>query len=85
MSFPRRMRRLSSLRRAAAIIAQLLDTTLSSDELTAPTECSKLTSTAPPGPEQAPQDFDLQDQASRDEAFEEMVGNSAPLQELLDR
>ena len=74
---------LEFLRRAAAIVAQLLDTTLSSDGLTAPLDYSQSPSAAPPrlGPEQ--QDFDVRDCASRDEAFQEMVGNSAPLQEVL--
>ncbi len=74
---------LEFLRRAAAIIAQLQDTTLSSDELTAPMEYSEPPSTAPPRLEPEPEDFDLQGYASRDEAFEEMVGNSGPLQEVL--
>ena len=51
--------------------------------------CSPTPSAAAPGLEPEPQDFDLRDYASRDEAFQEdesfpeMVGNSAPLQELL--
>jgi formate hydrogenlyase transcriptional activator len=74
---------LELLRRAAAIIAQFVTTTLSSDETIAPTDCVKTTSVVTPGPEQTLQDFDLGHQASRDEAFHEIVGNSAALQELL--
>jgi formate hydrogenlyase transcriptional activator len=74
---------LEFLRRAAAIVAQLLDTTLSSDGLAAPTDCSQSPSAAAPRLEPEPQDFDLRDYASRDEAFQEMVGNSAALQEVL--
>jgi formate hydrogenlyase transcriptional activator len=74
---------LEFLRRAAAIIAQLLDTTLSSDGLTAPTDCSRIPSAVTPMLGPARQDFDLRDYPSRDEAFQDMVGNSAPLQELL--
>ena len=74
---------LEFLRRAAAMIAQFLDTTLSSDGLMAQTDCFQTTSVVTPGPEQEPLDFDLRDQPSRDEAFQEIVGNSAPLQELL--
>ena len=74
---------LEFLRRAAAIVAQLLDTTLSSDGLAAPTDCSQSPSAAAPRLEPEPQDFDLRDYASRDEVFQEMVGNSAALQEVL--
>src|ERR1017187_9655821 len=74
---------LEFLRRAAAIIGQLLDTTLSSDGPTAPTDYSQTPSAAAQRLESQPQDFDLRDCASRDEAFQGMVGNSAPLQEVL--
>jgi transcriptional regulator with GAF, ATPase, and Fis domain len=74
---------LEFLHRAAATIAQLLDTTLSSDGLTVPTDYSQTPSAVTPRLEPEPQDFDLRDYASRDEAFQEMVGNSAPQQELL--
>jgi formate hydrogenlyase transcriptional activator len=73
---------LEFLRHVTAIIAQFLGTTLSSD-LTAPTDCSQTPSAVKPRLEPEPQDFDLRDYASRDEAFQEMVGNSAPLQEVL--
>jgi formate hydrogenlyase transcriptional activator len=74
---------LEFLRRTAAMIAQFLDTTLSPGGLTARTDCVRPTSVVTPEPEQALQDFDLGDQASRDEVFHKIVGNSAPLQELL--
>ena len=74
---------LELLRRAAAIIAQFLTTTLSADGPIARTDSVQITSVVTPGPDQAPQDFDLGDQSCRDEAFHEIVGNSAPLQELL--
>jgi formate hydrogenlyase transcriptional activator len=74
---------LEFLRRTAAIIAQLLDTPLSSDGNTAPTDCSPTASAAAPRLEPEPQDFDLRDCASGDEAFQEMLGSSAPLQEVL--
>jgi formate hydrogenlyase transcriptional activator len=73
---------LEFLRRSAAIIAQLLETTLSSDALTAPDSSQAAPITAQRLEPQL-QDFDLTDCASQDEAFEEMVGNSAPLQEVL--
>ena len=73
---------LEFLRHAAATIAQLLAATLS-DGFTAPTVCSQTPSAVTPRLEPEPQDFDLRDYASRDEAFQEMVGNSAPQQELL--
>jgi formate hydrogenlyase transcriptional activator len=70
-------------RHATAIIAQFLGATLSSDGLTAPTDCSRFPSDVTPRLEPEPQDFDLRDYPNRDEGFQEMVGNSAPLQELL--
>ena len=74
---------LDMLRRVAAMIAQFLDTRPSSDGFIARTDCVQTTSVVTPGPEQALQDLDLTDQASRDDAVHGIVGNSAPLQELL--
>jgi len=74
---------LELLRLAAATIAQFLDTMLSSDRLIAQTDCVQATSVVTPGREQALQDLDLGDQAGQGETFPEIVGNSAPLQELL--
>jgi formate hydrogenlyase transcriptional activator len=77
------------LRRAAAMIAQFLDTGPSRDGPVAQTERVQATSLAVPEPEREVQDFNLNDQSSlgdpsgRDEAFHEIVGNSAPLLELL--
>ncbi|HEY4763097.1 MAG TPA: sigma 54-interacting transcriptional regulator [Candidatus Sulfotelmatobacter sp.] len=71
------------LRRAAAIIAQLLDTAPSSDGLSAPTDYSPTPTAAVPRLEPELQDFDLGDNPHRDEALQEMIGNSAPLQEVL--
>jgi formate hydrogenlyase transcriptional activator len=74
---------LGFFRRAAAIIAQLLETASSSDGVKAPTEYFPTTLVTAPRPEPEPKDLDLQDYANRDEDFQEMIGNSAPLQELL--
>lgn len=74
---------LELLHRTAAMIAQFLDTTLLADGLTAQAECVQATSVVASGPEQAFQDFDLGDEASRDKSFHEIVGNSAALRELL--
>jgi formate hydrogenlyase transcriptional activator len=74
---------LEFLRRAAAMIAHLLDTTLASEGPTAATDYSQIPSAVTPRLEPEPQDFDLRDYASGHEAFQEMVGDSAPLQELL--
>jgi len=79
---PKTKSTLEFLRRAAAMIAQLPDTTLSSDKLMAPADCGVTASVGKPEFEPALQDLDLGD-PSRDEAFYEIVGNSAPLQELL--
>jgi formate hydrogenlyase transcriptional activator len=73
---------LESLRRGAAIVAQFLDT-LSTDEAVAQTDSVQTGSGTTPRPEQALRDFDPGDQSTREEAFHEIVGNSAPLQELL--
>lgn len=80
---PKTRQMLEFLRRAAAMIAQLLDTTLSSDGRMAPTDCFQTPSVVTLAPEQEPMDFDLRDQPSRDEAFQEIVGDSAPLREVL--
>src|SRR5208283_1571352 len=77
---PKAKATLELLRRAGAVIAQLLDTSLSSE---GPTDCVQPISVVTPGLERSLQDFDLADQASQGEAFLEIVGNSAPLQELL--
>ena len=79
---PKTREMLEFLRRAAAMIAQLLDTTLSSDGSTESTDGFQ-THSATPGTEQEPMDFDLRDQPSRDEAFQEIVGDSAPIREVL--
>jgi formate hydrogenlyase transcriptional activator len=68
---------LEFLRRASAIVAQIVDTALSS----ALTDCSQIPSAPRLGPE--PQHLDLRGCASRDEPFQEMIGNSAALQEVL--
>src|ERR1700686_5649958 len=49
----------------------------------APTDCFQISSDVTPEPEQGPRDFDLRDEPSRDEAFQEIVGDSAPLREVL--
>jgi formate hydrogenlyase transcriptional activator len=80
---PKTKEMLEFLRRAAAMIAQVLDTTLSSDWRMAPTDCFQTPSVLTLEPEQGPRDFDLRDEPSRDEAFQEIVGDSAPLREVL--
>jgi formate hydrogenlyase transcriptional activator len=74
---------LEFFRRSAAMIAEFLDTTLSSDGIIAQTDCVQATTIVTPRREQALQDLDLGDQSGRDETFPEIVGSSAPLQELL--
>src|ERR1035441_3290789 len=54
-----------------------------SDARMAPTDCFQTSSVLTPGSEQEPRDFDLRDQPSRDEAFQEIMGDSAPLREVL--
>jgi formate hydrogenlyase transcriptional activator len=74
---------LEFLRRASAVVAQILDIVFSSDGPVASTDCLKIPSAAAPLLEPQPQDFDQRDCAGRDEAFHGMIGNSAPLQEVL--
>ena len=75
---------LELLRRLAAIIAQFVIITPPSDGLMAErTHRVQITSVVMPAPEQVLRGFDLSHQASRDDAFHEIVGNSAPLQDLL--
>jgi formate hydrogenlyase transcriptional activator len=71
------------LRRSASIIAQLLDTAPSSDGFTAPKDYSQIPAATLLSLEPKLQDFDLQDPSHRDKAPQEMIGNSAPLQEVL--
>ena len=71
------------LRRAAAIVAQLLDTTPAADGPMATTDCAQAPPAAAPRPKPERRDFDLRDYANRDDAFHEMVGDSDPLQEVL--
>jgi formate hydrogenlyase transcriptional activator len=80
---PKTREMLEFLRRVAALIAPVVGTTLSADGRLAPTDCFQAPSAITPGPEQEPGDFDLRDDASRDEAFGEIVGDSAPLREVL--
>jgi formate hydrogenlyase transcriptional activator len=72
-----------SLRRVAAVIAQFLDAAQPDAGLTAETDPIQITADVSPEPKQAPQDFDLGVSSIREEGFCEIVGNSAPLQELL--
>ncbi|MGO9087627.1 MAG: sigma 54-interacting transcriptional regulator [Candidatus Sulfotelmatobacter sp.] len=80
---PKAKATLELLRRTGAMIAQFLDTRLSSDGPIVQTDCVQTVSVVTPEPEQALQDFDLADQGNQSDAFPEIVGNSPPLQELL--
>jgi formate hydrogenlyase transcriptional activator len=74
---------LELLRRATAIVAQLLDTTLSFQAPIPPTDCSQTPPVAVPKAEPEPRDFDLQGNSSPEDAFQGMVGNSPALKEVL--
>jgi formate hydrogenlyase transcriptional activator len=74
---------LEFLRRAAAIIAQALDTPPSSDGRVPPADSFRPPSGVGLGPEPEGAGFDLRDQSWQDEAFHEIVGDSAPLREVL--
>ena len=80
---PKTEQTIAFLHRTAAMIAQALDTTLSSDGPIAPTECLQVPLVVTLKPKPALSDFDPSDKPSRDEAFQEIVGDSAPLKEML--
>jgi formate hydrogenlyase transcriptional activator len=80
---PKTEQTIEFLHRAAAMIAQALDITLSSDGPIAPTGCLQLPLVVTLKPKPEPTDFDPSDEPSRDEAFQEIVGDSAPLKEVL--
>jgi len=79
---PKTKQTIEFLHHAAAMIAQVLDTTLSSDGRIATTDCP-IPVVVKLGPDQDSRDFDLRGPPSRDEAFLEIVGDSAPLREVL--
>src|ERR1700691_2751267 len=72
---PKTKQTIEFLHYAAAMIAEVLDTALSSDGRMAPTDCFQTPSVVTLEPEQEPRDFDLRDEPSRDEAFQEIVGD----------
>jgi formate hydrogenlyase transcriptional activator len=71
------------LHRVAAMIAGVLDTAFSSDGRIASMDSFQIPTTLKLQPEQELRDFDLLDTPSRDEAFQQIVGDSAPLREVL--
>jgi formate hydrogenlyase transcriptional activator len=79
----KRTQTIEFLHHAAAMVAQALDTTLSSESSMSPTIPSEVPSVAAPDPEVQTKNFDLRDQLSPDAAFQEIVGDSPPLREVL--
>jgi transcriptional regulator with GAF, ATPase, and Fis domain len=82
---PKTKQTIECLRHAAAMIAHVLDTTLSSDGRMATTDCCPIPSVIKLGSDEEFRDLDLRDPPSPDEAFGEIVGDSAPLREVLRR
>jgi formate hydrogenlyase transcriptional activator len=80
---PKTTQTIEFLHYAAAMIAQALDTTLSSERPIGPTDCFPIPSVVTPETQPEHGDFDLRDQPGGDKAFEEIVGDSAPLREVL--
>jgi formate hydrogenlyase transcriptional activator len=78
-------RTLELLRRTAAMMAQFLDATLPPDAPAEQVESVAASSVVESRPKQAFQDFDPGEETDRDKAFREIIGNSAALQELLER
>jgi formate hydrogenlyase transcriptional activator len=74
---------LEFLRSTAALVGQFLDSTLSTEGLVAQTDRVPPTAVVTLGPKEALQNVDLGHQTSQDEIFQEMVGNSTPLREVL--
>jgi formate hydrogenlyase transcriptional activator len=78
---PKTTQTIEFLHHAAAMVAQVLDTTLSSDQNMSPTALLQFPSV--PVPEAATTDFDLRGQSEPEDAFEEIVGDSAGIREVL--
>jgi formate hydrogenlyase transcriptional activator len=80
---PKTKQTIEFLHYVAAMVAEVLDTTLSSGEHASTTDCCQIPAVVKLWPDQGSQDFDLRNQVTRDEAFQEIVGNSAPLRDVL--
>ncbi len=80
---PKTKQTIEFLHQTAAMIAQVLDTTLSSDARIAITDRCPIPSVVILGSDQESRDFDLKGPPSGDEPFVEIVGDSAPLREVL--
>ncbi len=79
---PDRKQKVELLRRMTALIAPLVESALAGD-FVAKADCLEAPVVVTARPELEPRPFDLRDQAGQVEAFHGIVGNSAPLQELL--
>ena len=80
---PKTKQTIEFLHYAAAMIAEVLDTTLSAERPIDPTDSLPIPSVVTPVPEPEHGDFDLRDPPDGVKAFEEIVGDSAPLREVL--
>jgi formate hydrogenlyase transcriptional activator len=78
---PKATQTIDFLHQAAAIIAEALVTTFVSDGRIGPKGC--FPSVVARGPEQGLADLTVSDQPEREEALQEIVGDSAPLREVL--
>jgi formate hydrogenlyase transcriptional activator len=79
---PDRKEKVELLHRMTALIAPLVESELATS-LMADVDCPRTVVTVTAYPDQKHRPFDLRDQASQVETFHDIVGNSAPLQELL--
>ena len=79
---PKTNQTIEFLHHVAAMIAQVLDTTLSSGGHWAPPDCGHRPLAVTPAPEPELMDLELRDPPTRDEAFQEIVGDSASLREV---
>jgi formate hydrogenlyase transcriptional activator len=80
---PKTTQTIEFLHHAAAMVAQVLDTTLSADGSMSATGPLQVPSVAAPEPYAQTNDFDLRDQSSPEVAFQEIVGDSPPVREVL--
>ena len=80
---PKTKQTIEFLHHAAAMIALALDTTLSTSRQIVPTNCFPIPTVVIPRPEPEPMDFDLRDEPCLDDALQEIVGDSAPIREVL--
>jgi formate hydrogenlyase transcriptional activator len=80
---PKTTQTIDFLHHVAAMTAEILDTTIASGRPVVPADLLETPSVVTSAPEQQTSDIDLRDQPDHDEAFQEIVGESRLLKEVL--